>query len=108
MGKSYYYLQVMYECEWKEKKNKNPDIRRFLEQFSEEQDNESRSARMETSQADILKMIEEEKLFGLVRCDVSVPEHLKERFEEWSPILKNEEVSLNILHFEHNLYERLL
>lgn len=35
------------------------------------------------------KQIMTDKLFGFLEVDIHVPEHLKEKFSEWSPIYKN-------------------
>ena len=42
----------------------------------------------------ILEAIEEGTLFGLIECDIKVPEQLKDYFSEMTPIFKNTEVSL--------------
>ena len=46
------------------------------------------------SQDQIIKYIQDGRLFGFVECDIEVPEHLKEYFSEMTPIFKNTEVSL--------------
>ena len=40
----------------------------------------------------ILEAIQEGSLFGLVECDIKVPEHLKDYFSEMTPIFKNTKV----------------
>ena len=42
----------------------------------------------------ILEAIQEGTLFGLVECDIKVPEHLRTHFDEMTPIFKNTDVSL--------------
>ena len=42
----------------------------------------------------ILEAIEEGTLFGLVECDIKMPEHLRTHFDEMTPIFKNIDVSL--------------
>jgi hypothetical protein len=39
--------------------------------------------------------IKREKFFGVVECDIQVPQHLHEYFSEMSPIFKNTEVTFN-------------
>ena len=43
---------------------------------------------------DILNQIEKEELFGFVRCDVRVPDELKEKYSEFPPVFKNAEITL--------------
>ena len=40
-----------------------------------------------------MKNIVEGNLFGIVECDISVPEHLKTYFAEMQPIFKNANIS---------------
>ena len=42
----------------------------------------------------ILEAIQEGTLFGLVECDIKVPEELKDYFSEMTPIFKNIDVSV--------------
>ncbi|XP_031572492.1 uncharacterized protein LOC116306555 [Actinia tenebrosa] len=41
----------------------------------------------------ILQAVLDGKLFGVVECDIFVPDHLKEKFSEMCPIFKNTEIS---------------
>lgn len=41
---------------------------------------------------DICKLVQTEHIFGLIQCDINVPEHLREYFAEMPPIFKNIEV----------------
>ena len=43
----------------------------------------------------ILEAIQEGSLFGLVECDIKVPEHMKDYFSEMTPIFKNTKVCLD-------------
>ena len=45
------------------------------------------------TKASILRAVFDGRLFGLVRCDISVPESLRAHFSEMPPIFKNTEVS---------------
>jgi len=40
----------------------------------------------------LLSAIQNDKLFGLILCDIETPDHLKHYFFEFCPILKNVEV----------------
>ena len=45
-------------------------------------------------QDQIIQYIKGRHLFGLIECDIHIPEHLKDYFSEMTPIFKNTEVSL--------------
>ena len=40
----------------------------------------------------MLRLINSDKFFGLVECTIRVPEHLRQKFIEMTPIFKNIEV----------------
>ena len=81
----------MYECEWIALKKSNPSIRAFL------QDNgisTFKTCLWGTVTTDIiLDKIRRGEFFGLVQCDIEVPETLKSHFSEMPPIFKNANVS---------------
>ena len=41
----------------------------------------------------IINAVQNETLFGCVECDIHVPDHLREQFQEMCPIFKNTEIS---------------
>ncbi|KAL8588078.1 hypothetical protein ACOMHN_066299 [Nucella lapillus] len=43
----------------------------------------------------VVRNVEKGKLFGLVQCDVEVPDHLRDFFAEMPPIFKNVDVGLD-------------
>ena len=49
------------------------------------------------TEQEVLKAVKEDTLFGMVECDISVPEHLKDYFSEMTPIFKNKKISRNDL-----------
>ncbi|OAJ32745.1 hypothetical protein BDEG_28630 [Batrachochytrium dendrobatidis JEL423] len=49
---------------------------------------------------DILKDVLDNTFFGMIECDIAVPEHLKEYFAEMPPIFKNVEITCNDLSFD--------
>ena len=80
----------IWECEWESKKRENPCIQAFLD------DNTIgfRSAlRGSVNQMSILEKVKDGSLFGLVQCDLHVPEHLRDYFSEMPPIFKNTTIS---------------
>ncbi len=42
--------------------------------------------------SDVLKDVMNDSFFGMIECDIAVPEHLKEHFAEMPPIFKNTEI----------------
>ena len=81
------------ECEWKAMKADNGDLRRFLRRrfppkrtspFSDDGD--------DVTTASVIKAVRSNDLFGLVQCDITVPEASRARFAELQPIFKNAEV----------------
>ena len=46
------------------------------------------------NQNKIIQYIRDGHLFGFVKCDIEVPDHLKEYFLEMTPIFKNDDVCL--------------
>jgi G:T-mismatch repair DNA endonuclease (very short patch repair protein) len=82
---------VMWECQWRGLKKTDPEINIFLAQaLARAQPSYEKYPR--PSEQQILDSIKDETLFGLVECDISVPERLKEKFSEMTPIFKNIEV----------------
>jgi hypothetical protein len=41
----------------------------------------------------IINAVKDETLFGCVECDIHVPEHLRDYFQQMCPIFKNVEIS---------------
>lgn len=77
----------MFECEWNKEKRENPLLRQFIETHCAP----FRSALpwRGVSAADILQAVQKGDLFGLVVCDISVPESLEEVYSEVQPIFKH-------------------
>ena len=80
----------MRECEWKQMKNNDPAIVEFVNMNIP-----PHPTTMNMSEAEILKRIRDGTLFGMVQCDIKVPEHLEDYFSELQPIFKNTEVGLD-------------
>ena len=86
-----YEVEEMYECQWINMKRHKPEVRTFIQQFKTWSD--SHRGSMTTKQ--LLQAVMEENIFGLVECDVKVPENLRSKFDEMPPIFKNVEVSFD-------------
>ena len=84
-----YNLVELWECEWKQMKQQDPAIWKFIDTRYRRPLDKKRTM----TQAEVLQAIVDEKLFGLVQCDLETPEELKPHFEEMTPIFKNTNIS---------------
>ena len=82
----------MYECEWERMKVDQPEIEDFI-QTSLPKSPSSFPSSIPITKASIVRAVYDGRLFGLVRCNISVPESLRAHFSEMPPIFKNIEVS---------------
>ena len=85
-----YNLVEMWECEWKEMKKKNAELKEFLKKLRRPND-----FRRQMTEQQILNGVRNDTFFGLVECDIEVPQHLRKHFSEMAPIFKNINISLN-------------
>jgi len=84
-----YELVEMWECEWRRMKRSNPNIKNFLAyEFQRPLD-----VYTNLTSEQILTGVLDGSLFGVVECDIEVPEELKDKFSEMCPIFKNVEIS---------------
>ena len=74
----------MWECEWKEIR-KEPDVKSFLAP--------ARRQKWNMTQNEILAVVIDGTLFGMIECDIHVPPELRPYFSEMQPIFKNTNVS---------------
>ena len=74
----------MLECEWKEVRNES-DVKNFLAP--------STHPRWTMTHQQSLAAVFEGTLFGIVDCDVRVPEELQYYFSEMQPVFKNASVT---------------
>jgi len=70
----------MWECKRK-KMRTSPDVKHFLDSKFPK-----RKTKWEMIQQKVLENIVEGNLFGILECDISVPEHLRSYFAEMQPI----------------------
>ena len=70
----------MWECDWKELRDE-PDVETFLDR--------PRHRRWMMTEQQILAAVIDGTLFGMVECDIHVPEHLQDHFAEMQPVFKN-------------------
>ena len=85
-----YKLVVVWECEWREMKRRDERVKASQQRWKVDALKVSRNA---MSESDILSAVKEEKMFGLVQVDITTPPHLREYFEEMTPVFKNATVS---------------
>ena len=71
----------MWECDWKELR-KEPDVKSFLAPAR-------RHRKWTMTEQQILAAVIDGTLFGMVECDIRVPEHLQDHFAEMQPVFKN-------------------
>ena len=79
----------MWECQCRRLKKTNSQVLQFVgSKFHRPLDHHNH-----LTQYQILTAIKIESLFGVVQCDISVPDHLKGKFAEMPPIFKNTDIS---------------
>ena len=87
---------TMKRCEWDEIKASRPDIQAYLKENIWLPEPEVAPYLYSTKNVNsnhLLEGIREGRLFGFVKCDVNVPEELREEFEDLPPVFKNVEIS---------------
>ena len=86
-----YRLEELWECEWQFMKKQSPELRAFIKQkFRRELD-----LKRTMTEEDILQAVKQNTLFGMVQCDIHVPDYMKAMFEEMTPIFKNTDISID-------------
>ena len=84
-----YNLVEMWECQWQKMGTTDVQIRTFLQ--------ERRTRKIDfvrnMTEEKIVQQVKSGELFGVIECDISVPEQLKAHFQEMTPIFKNTEIS---------------
>ena len=84
-----YTVVEMWECEWQQKKAHDKNIQRFIAtRFRRHLDK-----KRHMTQDEILGAVKTDMLFGLVECDIHVPEALQPHFAEMQPIFKNANIT---------------
>ncbi|KAL8603786.1 hypothetical protein ACOMHN_058521 [Nucella lapillus] len=82
----------MWECQWDREKRDNPALRRFLLENCPKYVSPFRDL---IGTEDVIRKVEEGRMFGMVQCNVEVPDHLRASFAEMIPVFKNAEVGLD-------------
>ena len=96
-------LVEMWECEWKAQKKQNKEVKHFLDKNHRRRPLERK---WEMTEQDIVNAIRNGTLFGMVECDIDVPEPIRDYFAEMQPIFKNAFVTRSDLgSFMHDYAE---
>ncbi|BFZ13860.1 hypothetical protein BsWGS_16899 [Bradybaena similaris] len=82
----------MWECEWQALKKARPDIQSYLK-ATFNRVKPSYTNKVTPTEDQIIEAVKDGSLFGLVECNIEVPDVHKEKFSEMTPIFKNIEVS---------------
>ena len=79
-----YNLVELWECDWQQEKKQQLEVRQFVRKFRRPLDYK----RTMTGEQ-VIAAVREGSLFGMVECDILVPDPLKPYFAEMTPIFKN-------------------
>ena len=81
----------IYQCQWDHLKTCNKQIKKFLKKRKK---NTLRKKTLKgLSISEICDLVQKEKIFGVVQCDIQVPETERADFHELPPIFKNVNIS---------------
>ena len=78
----------MKECEWSQLRL-DPTIHKFLKDHVRK----PLWWKGKMTEKQILTAIQNNKIFGLVECDIHTPDHLKKQFADLPPIFKNDDIT---------------
>ena len=78
----------MWECQWREHKRLDRNTKQFVDAL-----HRPLAKKWEMSEIEILNAVRNDALFGLIECDIEVPERLREYFSEMQPIYKNTDIT---------------
>ena len=81
-----YKLVVMWECDWRAMVDEDKEKKRFLAVLFRSLYPGSRAT---VSLDRWIERIKDGSFFGLIECDIAVPDHLTDKFSEMCPIFKN-------------------
>lgn len=84
-------LHVIYACEWEKRKKEDPQINKFLKKVPYFETSFKMTPNITVES--ICSLVLEDKLFGVVWCDITVPDQLTDYFASFPPIFKHAYVS---------------
>ena len=76
------------ECDWYKQKKKCPQTKKFLSD-----NHKTPTFNKPMTKEQVIQNINDGSLFGMVECDIHVPDELREYFSEMTPIFKNAEIA---------------
>ncbi|XP_038054119.1 uncharacterized protein LOC119726483 [Patiria miniata] len=82
-----FQLKEMWECEWRQILSTEPGAKQFVESHRLPHHN-----RKTMNQREIINAVMDGSIFGLIECDIEVPEALRDDFAEMPPIFKNVDI----------------
>jgi len=82
---------VQWGCAWLGKKRENPEIEAYLNKVFPGRQHKGNLK----TEKQLLEQVRNGTLFGAVEVNIDVPDQLKSKFEEMTPIFKNVEISLD-------------
>ncbi|GFR89462.1 hypothetical protein ElyMa_000794500 [Elysia marginata] len=80
----------MRECSWNNKKKEEHEVIKFVAENVP-----LHPTTLATTEKELIEAIKNNTIFGLVQCDVVVPQELEEKFSELQPIFKNTNVGID-------------
>ena len=86
-------LEVMWECQWRDTKANDYDLKCFVEELCPTHRLAFSDSGLEVDLESVVAAVLDGRLFGLVQCDLEVPEALRDKFQEFQPVFKNTAVS---------------
>ena len=87
-----YTIEIIWEKDLQALVTQQPEIETYLKQHCT-----YTHFKKYLNQTQIIQSVQDGCLFGFVKCEIEVPDHLKDSFSEMTPIFKNTEVSLKVV-----------
>ena len=84
-----YNVEIIWEKDWQAFLTQQPEIKDHLAQH-----HAFTHFKKYLTQDKIIQYIHDGSLFGFVKCDTEVLDHLRDHFLEMTPILKNDDICL--------------
>ena len=84
-----YNVEIIWEKDWQALLTQRPEIKDYLAQHRT-----FTHCKKYLTHDQIIQYIQDGRSFGFVKCDIEVPDHLKDYFSEMTPIFKNDDVCL--------------
>ena len=84
-----YQVDYIWGCAWRQEKKKK-EVQKFIyETFGKKP--------YQMTEAEIIKAIKTDKLFGAIKCDIECPDENRDFYSEMAPIFKTIEVDIDVI-----------